>query len=330
MNSLPTWILSQTTPPVIPILAYPGAALVDYFPKDLVTDPTVQFHAQRALHARYNTQVLLTAMDLSLEAEAFGCELSWSDMEPPTVIGRLVSSRAEAEAMAVPQVGSGRASVPIETTRRLVAEFPRVPILAGMIGPFSLAARLFGVSETLALTLEDPELTGLLVDKATSFLIEQASHLKKAGAWGVLVAEPTAGLLSPRGLREWSSAAVRKLTDAVQEEGFSVILHNCAARPVHLPAILQAGAAGYHFGAPMDLEQALQAVPPNTIICGNLDPARIFVHSDPCEVAEAARQLLAKHRRHKNFVLSSGCDIPAKTSLDVLDAFFATVGSFPC
>ncbi len=40
-------------------------------------------------------------------------------------------------------------------------------MLGGLIGPFSLAGRLFGVSESLELTLTEPETTKALLEKTT-------------------------------------------------------------------------------------------------------------------------------------------------------------------
>jgi uroporphyrinogen decarboxylase len=164
----------------------------------------------------------------------------------------------------------------------------------------------------------------VLVDQAAAFLAGYARAFKEAGAAGVIMAEPTAGLLSPRALGEFSSAYVKRVVAAVDGPAFALILHNCAAKLIHLPHVLAAGARGYHFGSPMDLPAALRQVPAGTLVCGNLDPSKIFVQSPPDEVRLATRNLLAAMTGQGpgNHVLSSGCDIPPKTPLANLDAFF--------
>jgi uroporphyrinogen decarboxylase len=194
-----------------------------------------------------------------------------------------------------------------------------------MVGPFSLAARFYGVSEALSLTVEDPELMHLLCRKSTEFLRSYALAFKAAGASGVIVAEPTAGLLSPRALAEYCSAYVKDIVTAVDDDRFNLILHNCAATLVHLPSLLTSNARVYHFGAPMDLPAALKQVPPEVILCGNLDPARAFVNSAPAEVEGAARSLLGATRSHPNYILSSGCDVPPGTRPENIDAFYRAV-----
>ena len=325
MSTLTRFVLERSTRLALPILTFPGAAFTGASVRELVTDPAAQVAAQSALRERFATPVLLSCMDLSVEAEAFGCAISLADEEVPTVIGRLVTDEAGVKALGVPEVGAGRTDVYLETVRRLAALPGQTPVLAGMIGPFSLAARIYGVGEALGLSLDSPELTHRLVGKATQFLTAYARAFKTAGATGVIMAEPTAGLLSPRALAEFSSAYVKQIVAAVDDDAFTVVLHNCAAKLAHLPAVLAAEARMFHFGAPMSLPAALAQVPADVILCGNLDPAGVFVQSNPAAVREAVRGLLAATQAHRNFVLSSGCDVPTKTPLANIEAFFQSV-----
>lgn len=316
--------LVATTPArlVLPIAVYPGLALTGATVRDMVTNPAAQLAAQAVLHARYRTPVVLTAMDLSAEAEAFGSEIHISDTEVPTVTGRLVTSLQQAKALAVPQPGDRRTAVYLETARRL-RELPDRPlVLGGCIGPFSLAARLAGVSEALELTVTEPELIHTLLEKSAAFLAAYARAFRAAGADGLLMAEPAAGLLSPRGMAAFSSAYIRQIAQALDDGHFALVLHNCAAKLVHLTAMLKAGPSVFHFGAPMDVLGALGRVDPGLVLCGNLDPSATFVQSTPDEVQSRVRQLLEAVRAHRDFVLSSGCDVPPGASLANLDAFY--------
>lgn len=316
--------LAQTGPGplILPLLTYPGAPLAGVSVREMATRPDAQVAAITVLHQRYRTPAVLAAMDLSVEAEAWGCAVEWLETEVPTVVGPCVRTRDDLEALEVPQAGAGRTGVWLEAVRQL-CRLPDSPVVLGcMIGPFSLAARLFGVSELLALTLEDPGLAHRLVSRATEFLTGYAEAFREAGADGVVMAEPTAGLLSPSALEAFSSAYVARVAAAVERPGFNLVLHNCAARVVHLPAVLASGVRVLHFGAPMDLPAALAQVPETTLVAGNLDPAAVFVRSSPAEVAAATRRLLDAVAGRRNFILSSGCDVPPHTPLANLDAFF--------
>lgn len=322
-NRLFELALTRPGPLVMPLMTYPGAQLAGVSVRDMVTRPEAQVAAITALHERYRTPVVLTAMDLSVEAEAWGCPVGWSEHEVPTVLGPCVRRRDAVEALEPPPPGAGRTEVYLEVVRQL-RRLPRHPAVLGcMIGPFSLAARLFGVSELLALTLADPDRTHPLVSRAADFLTRYAAAFRDTGADAVIVAEPTAGLLSPTAMQAFSSAYLARMRAAVEQPGFHLWLHNCAARLVHLPAVLTSGARMLHFGAPMDLPAALGQVPDSILVAGNLDPAAVFVRSRPEEVARTVRRLLAAVAGQRHFILSSGCDLPPQTPLENLDAFFA-------
>jgi uroporphyrinogen decarboxylase len=309
----------------MPILSFPGGQLAGRTIREMVNDPAAQVEVQNALRRKFGTSFLLSAMDLSVEAEEFGASVIFSDHEIPSVTGRRVTDRAGIDALQVPRVGGKRTAVYLQTVRELVAAGHGLPVLGGMIGPFSLAGRLFGVSEALLETAMEPGTMHALIEKATAFLTAYAGEFKKAGAWGVIVAEPTAGLMSPASAAEFSSPYVRRIIEAVSDDQFEIVLHNCGARLAHLKASLQSSARILHFGKPMDLLAALAEVSHDIVLCGNLDPSEVFVGSSPAEVRSAAGTLLSATAARRNFVISSGCDVPPNAPLANIEALFKAV-----
>lgn len=307
----------------MPIAVYPGLALTRARARDLVTHAPAQIEAQIALKERYGNAITLSAMDLSAEAEAFGCALYAPEDEVPSVTGRLVTTLEQAQALSVPQPGDKRTAVHLEVVRALRALPGPHLVLGGCIGPFSLAARLVGMSEAMELTVTDPGLMEQVLEKAARFLTAYARAFRDAGADGIIMAEPAAGLLSPRGMARYSSAWIRQIDQAACDASFGILLHNCGARLLHLPALLETGLKSFHFGAPMDLPAVLEKIPGDIAVCGNLDPAGVFCTRTPDEVAEATRALIARTASHRNHILSSGCDLPPNVPLANLDAFYA-------
>lgn len=322
------FIHQHGTPLAIPVGISTGINLVNASVYQSVTDARIQADAVSALQAALKTPFMVTAMDLSTEAEAFGCQIHMPEDEVPTVLGRLVVNLAQAEALHVPHAGDKRTAVHLETVR-LLSRTGTTPVLAGCIGPFSLAGRLFGVSEALEATVLDPDVLTRLLEKSTQFLIEYATAFREAGAFGIIMAEPVAGLLSPRSLGKFSSPYVRQIIEAVQTPEYAVILHNCAAKINHLPKVLASGAEIYHFGAPMDMLAALQQAGDDVVLGGNLDPSAVFMNSTAAQVRETTRQLLRECGSYQNFFPSSGCDLPAGIPLENLQAFMDCVAAYP-
>lgn len=322
MSSFNRLVLGSARRLAMPIATYPGLALTGARVCDIVTNPQAQFETQAALRERYQTPFVMSAMDLSAEAEAFGCAIYRPETEVPSVAGRLVTSLEQARKLPVPVVGDKRTGVYLETVRRLRGLSQPLLVLGGCIGPFSLAARLTGVGEAMELTLTEPGLVHTLLEKSTAFLIAYVRAFKSAGADGLIMAEPAAGLLSPRGLAAFSSPYVKRVAEVFAGEDFSILLHNCGAKLLHLPAILETGLKSFHFGAPMDLLAALSKVAPEVVLCGNLDPSNVFCQLPPAEITARASALLRATSAHRNFVMSSGCDVPPNAPLASLDAFY--------
>ncbi len=319
--------LTSPTRIAMPIGVYAGLAMTGASVRDAVSNADAQVQAVLAMSAQFHSHVLLTAMDLSAEAETFGCTIRMAEDEIPTVLGRRVTNAADIAALPAPQPGDARTRVHLDAAQKLVAHANGVPVLGGLIGPFSLAGRLFGVSELLELTLTDPALTLKLLARATQFLSAYARAFQQVGAQGVIMAEPAAGLLSPRGLAKFSAPFVKQIISETQTAQFVVVLHNCGAKLVHLPKILESGAEIYHFGAPMDLLAALQQVNGTVILAGNLDPSAVFHAGTPESVRMHTAQLAEATRAYRNVIISSGCDLPPGTAVENLQAFYDAVAA---
>lgn len=142
------------------------------------------------------------------------------------MIGALISEEEEAEALEVPEIGAGRTQIYIDAIQKACTKITDRPVFAGVIGPFSLAGRLMGVSDALIYCFEEPDMVHIILEKATEFLIKYCKEYKKAGANGVVMAEPLAGLLSPALADEFSAEYVRRIVKEIQDEEFLMIYHN--------------------------------------------------------------------------------------------------------
>ena len=308
----------------LPILSFPSVSLLGITVKELINDSEKQAQGMYEISKRIDSAAAVSLMDLSVEAECFGSAVVFSDDEVPTVKGRIINDMDEAEALAIPLIGSGRTSIYIDAIKKATELITDRPVLAGMIGPYSLAARLFDVSEIMMDCYDEPDMVHTVMEKTTSFLIEYAKAYKAVGANGIVMAEPVSGLLSPMLEEEFSSPYVKKIVDAVQDDDFIVIYHNCGDNvPRMLDSILSTGAAAYHFGNAVDMEKDIIAkVPSDTVVMGNIDPAGTLRMGTAEKVRNETLELLGRCAKYPNFILSTGCDVPPMTPWANIKAFF--------
>ena len=313
----------------LPILSFPSVSLLGVTVQELISDSDRQAQGMKLVADRVKTAAAVSLMDLSVEAECFGATIRVSDDEVPTVIGCLVKDENEANNLQIPAVGTARSGLYVESIRKAVEIITDRPVLAGIIGPFSLAARLLDVNEIMVACYEDPDTVHIVLEKATTFLIEYAKAYKTAGANGIVMAEPVAGLLSPALEKEFSAPYVKQIVEAVQDDSFIVIYHNCGDNtPLMCKSILSTGAAAYHFGNSIDMYDMMAKMPSDTVVMGNVDPAGVLRQGTPAIVREATLNVMNLCCRYPNFVVSSGCDIPPATPWENIEAFFAAVEEY--
>ena len=88
------------------------------------------------------------------------------------------------------------------------------------------------------------------------------------------------------------------------------------------------GAAAYHFGNSIDMKAMLEKFPDDIPVMGNIDPAEVLRMGTPQMVRDKTLDLMKSCAPYRNFVLSSGCDIPPLSPWTNLDAFFEAADEY--
>ncbi|MGI6238608.1 MAG: uroporphyrinogen decarboxylase family protein [Christensenellales bacterium] len=313
----------------MPILSFPSIQLMGITVNELIEKSELQAQGMKMVADRIDAAAAVSMMDLSVEAEAFGSTIRFSDDEVPTVIGGIVASEEDAEALRVPPVGAGRTGRYIEAIGKAKQLITDRPVLAGVIGPFSLAGRLMDVTEALINCYEEPDMVRTTLEKVTEFLIAYIKAYQNVGADGLVLAEPLTGLLSPALAAQFSEPYVKRIVDAVADEDFIFIYHNCGNSAIAIiDSILRTGADAYHFGNAISMKEMLKKIPAGTITMGNVDPALQFRKGTPASIAAETKRIMAECSEYDHFVISSGCDVPPMSPWENIDAFFQAVDEF--
>lgn len=312
----------------VPVMTHPGIEQNGHTVKEAVSDGRVHAEAVVRLARQYPSAAAATIMDLTTEAEAFGAEITFSDTAVPAVSKRLLADVDSIYRLQVPLLSAGRIPAYLKANLIAAKEINDRPVLAGCIGPFSLAGRLYDMSEIMALIYENPDAAHTLLTKSTDFIEKYCMALKQTGVQGVMMAEPAAGLLSNEDCMTFSSDYVRRIVDHLQDESFIIILHNCGNTGHCTKAMVATGAAAFHFGNKCRMDEIIREVPPTALAMGNIDPVSIFKDGTPELMRETVTDLLERMKDHSNFVLSSGCDTPPQTPIANINAFFQALNDY--
>jgi uroporphyrinogen decarboxylase len=315
-------VIQQKKVAAVPIMTHPGIELGNRTVREAVTNGQIHYEAVMRLCERYPSAAACTIMDLTTEAECFGAEIEFSDIAVPAVRGRLLNDIKDISRLKVPSLNNGRIPEYLKANLLAAEKICDRPLFGGCIGPFSLAGRLYDMSDIMVLICEEPDAAHELLSKCTEFILKYCLALRETGANGVVMAEPAAGLMSNEQCVDFSSLYVKYIVEKVQTPEFSVVLHNCGNTGHCTKAMVETGAAMYHFGNKCAMCEVMEDVPPTALGMGNIDPVSIFKDAMPAQMKQTVKNLLEQTRRFPNFVLSSGCDTPPHTPLHNIDAFF--------
>ena len=309
----------------VPILSFPSTQCLGITVNELISSSDMQLKGMMAIAQRCNIGASLNMMDLSVEAECFGASIRISENENPTVEKGIIDDISMASDIKVPKVGSGRTSIFIDGVKKAKQEIKDIPVFCGVIGPYSLAGRLFDMTELMMECYDSPDDVKILLSKVTGFLIEYIKAYKEVGADGVIMAEPAAGLLSPALADEFSMPYVKEIFDAVNDDNFVICYHNCGNAVVDMASsIASLGADVYHFGNAIKLKDIIPFMPADSIVMGNVDPL-LFRNGTVDDVRKSVRNVYEECSVYENFMISSGCDIPAMSKWENIDAYFDEV-----
>lgn len=309
----------------VPILSFPSVQLLGISVNELISSSDSQVKGMKAIAERCNIGASLNMMDLSVEAEAFGAKIRFYSDDVPTVEKGIIDDIYDAESIIVPKEITGRAAIYVEGIKKAKKEITDIPVFCGVIGPYSLAGRLFDMTELMIECYGSPDEVKALLSKAEEYITLYIKALKDAGADGVIMAEPAAGLLSPPLNAEFSVPFVKRIFEKVNSEDFVICYHNCGDAAGDMTKELSLlGADIYHFGNAVNLKDVIPLMPERAVIMGNVDPV-LFKSGTPEKIKESVQKVFDECGSYKNFMLSSGCDIPAMAQWKNIDAYFEKV-----
>ena len=323
------WKLDVIDNPVkkaCPILSYPVTRLMGINVRQLISSSETMAEGMKILADRIPSLAAFCMMDLSVEIECFGASAEAFDDMVPFVSDTVVHSLEEAERIRVPEPGEGRTQIYLDAAAKAKKLITDRPVIAFASGPYTLACRMMGMEKLMAASFADPGIVFETLEKATEFICRYAEAFRQAGADGIVLAEPTAGLISPKMARTFSHPYTKAVVDRVRSGEFACFYHNCGESVLKMKEDLaDLHMDGYNFGNCINIADMLDGMPEDSLVLGNVSPVEQFCDGTPDGIRRKTFEIMETCSKHRNFVISSGCDVPAAARWDCIDAFFDEV-----
>lgn len=263
---------------------------------------------------------------LTVEAEAFGCELEWFEDFYPRVATRPIVEPTDLSRLPDPDPSrAGRMPLVLESLVRLRERAgDDLYLVAMVVSPFLVAAELRGIVELLGDFVTDPPFVEELVDRVTEGTARYVRALVETGAADAIMFENAGAcreMMGPHHAERYVWPAERRLIRAVRDASptIQVIEHNCSTTP-YFEEVLELDIDGVSAGhGDVSLVRARGGTGRPIAWIGDVDNADLMLRGEPDEVERAARACLDRVEGTP-FVLSTTCEIPFTAPLENIRA----------
>ncbi len=297
----------------------PAILLSGFTMRQALRDAKVLYNAMKFSIDTLRLDTFCLMVDLSLEAEACGCQVQFSDHDLPVVISHPVKAAVDVERMGVPiPYRDGRMPLFLETLRKIKDNYTVIRV-AAVIGPFTLATQLGG-SEIYVETRKDPRKVRAILEYCLKVISAYAHALSESGADMLLIAEPAASQLSPPAYEQFSSSYTKRLTATIKKPW---ILHICGKSGHLIDKMCESGADALSVDD-VDITAVAGGVPRKMVVIGNISPLELL-RGTPEEILKKTTALLTSVKDKKEFLIAPGCDLAAGTPLENILAFVDAV-----
>ncbi|MBQ9376406.1 MAG: MtaA/CmuA family methyltransferase [Schwartzia sp.] len=222
-------------------------------------------------------------------------------------------------------VKKGRIPAILEAIRILKRKVgDRAVVMGSIVGPFSVAANLVGISALLKASLKKPDSIVPYIEAATETAKQYADAVIGAGAEALVIEDMMASLdmISPRTYRALAAPYETQVISSVGKR-VPVIIHICGKLDQVMTDIAATGADAVSVESAVNIPAARQTFEEagiKTPILGAVHPIRALLEGTPEEVAEAVKKSAAEGAA----LISPDCavapDTPIKNLIAMVEA----------
>ncbi|MDK2952193.1 MAG: uroporphyrinogen decarboxylase [Kosmotogales bacterium] len=310
---------------IAPLMGVPGAKFIGSDLGEMLLNPVIHVRSILKLNEMFNPDILFMAMDLSIEAEALGLSVVFEPHKHPKIKNFFVLTEENPESLNWKGFFRSKRIEDYLKSAEILKKRTNVPLAAYVAGPFTLTTLLMGMEKMKTEITENPKFVKKIILRCSELIEEYAERLQKAGADLVVMLEPIATFLSPEAFCRLCGVYIKKIVNSGRIE--NPILHICGDTTKLLKEMEKTGVPALSLDSGVDLFYASEILNEGTIIIGNINPI-LFKDGNKEAIKDLTENLLAKMKYRKNFILSTGCDIPYDSREENIREFFKVFKEF--
>ncbi|MCL4180708.1 MAG: uroporphyrinogen decarboxylase family protein [Verrucomicrobia bacterium] len=301
--------------PLMPITMMFAADLAGVRYRDYCTDYRVLAEAQIRTAERFGFDYVNTMSDPAREAADCGARVEYFDHTPVALAEdhALLADKSALARLKFPDpLGGGRMHNGVKAVSLLKERVGHDRIVEGWIeGPCAEGADLRGINTLMLDFHDDPAFVHDLFEFVVELELRFARAQIDAGIDLMGVGDAAASLVGPRIYQEFVWPYEKKLVDGLHALGTRVRLHVCGNTRFCLEGFGRLGCEIVDLDSLSPLDAARQAMGPDQVLLGNINPVTALRDSEPRSITAA----IAECHRHAGprYIVGAGCEVPRDT-----------------
>ncbi|MFH1351388.1 MAG: uroporphyrinogen decarboxylase family protein [Pseudomonadota bacterium] len=304
--------------PVAPIVREWCARQAGFTFSGLMNSASMHAFSQYYCAKTYGLDLLWDFYGIHAEAEAMGSVLKVPDDMPCSVERPAIQDYDEdlPKIKLLNPYKDGHLPIVLEGIRQLKElAGERYAVLGYLQGPFRLASMLRGFEPFLKDCIKTDSHLEEFLEFCTDALIVYGTAVIQAGSDFIFIGDPTSSgdAISRKMWMEYGFPYTRRLVKALKANRVKVLMHICGDTSDRLDTFVETGIDAMSVDEKVDLAYAREVMGDDVCLWGNVSPTKTLFMGTPEAVDAEARACIEKGRGKKgNFVLCSGCNVPAE------------------
>lgn len=264
-----------------------------------------------SIHLYTDTECIKLPFDMAVEVEALGAPVDYRTVDTLPTETRPICERPDALHIPEDLFDRGRIPVVLRAITKLRRRYDsEIAIVSSIVGPFSMAEKIFGFENFLTWIIDRPKWVHAAMRALTPVAIRYARAQVEAGADAIIIGEAgcSGDLISWKTYRDLIAPYHTELCPAIPAP---TILHICGKSTRHTQFIADTGTTAYNFDEGVDLGTAHKHLYGKVALTGAVPTVGVLLNGTPDNVYRASIECLDRGVH----MLTPGCAMAPHTPL---------------
>jgi uroporphyrinogen decarboxylase len=306
--------------PWVPFSGVHSASLINKTATEFLKSADLIIEGQNKAIKRYKADGIPVVFDLQIEAEILGCQLNWSDDNPPAVISHPLSEGScTLEELSLFDETAGRMPIVLDATRRLRKEHEDLALYGLITGPFTLALHLLG-AEIFMMMFDSPEQINKILDFCAEIGKKMSQMYLDNGCDIIAVVDPMTSQIGPDQFKEFCSKPCTKIFDYIKAQGGKSSFFVCGHAQNNIEVMCDCHCDNISIDENISLDYVKEiCLSKGVSFGGNMQLTTVMLLGTPDANKVNAFECM-EIGGTEGFILAPGCDMPFATPPENVEA----------